>query len=210
MQVGDELVNKATAAPVRNVAPQISNAANANQTGKGLAERGLNQPAAKLSLDTATSNLDALKQSVTQLTNAPGLSGITGSESYFPNYRGGQAADAQAMLENIKSKAGFIVLQAMRDASKTGGALGQVSDYENKILQNNLASLEQSQSLPQFKENLKKLLDYVDGAKTRLKNAYDQTYGLDQAIGGAMSPPAGGATKSFDWTPDGGLKESQP
>ena len=38
-------------------------------------------------------------------------------------------------LTTLKANLGFDSLQKMRDNSKTGGALGQVSEMENKLLQ---------------------------------------------------------------------------
>ena len=45
----------------------------------------------------------------------------------------------------------------MRDASPTGGALGQVSERELDQLNASIANLRQSQSLGQFKSNLASL-----------------------------------------------------
>jgi hypothetical protein len=44
------------------------------------------------------------------------------------------AARLETLLDSLRAKAGFATLQAMRDASKTGGALGQVSERELKLL----------------------------------------------------------------------------
>jgi len=45
----------------------------------------------------------------------------------------------------------------MRDASPTGGALGQVSERELAFLQSTIGNLEQSQSKEQLTYNLKRL-----------------------------------------------------
>lgn len=75
------------------------------------------------------------------------------------NVPGTPAADLARLLDGIKANIGFDKLQAMRAASPTGGALGQVSDMENKLLQSTLGSLQQSQSPAQFKATLKRLED---------------------------------------------------
>jgi hypothetical protein len=79
-----------------------------------------------------------------------------GAES-ISNIAGTPAGDLSKMLEGIKANIGFDKLQAMRAASPTGGALGQVSDFENRMLQATLGSLMQSQSPKQFKETLGRL-----------------------------------------------------
>src|SRR5690606_15445362 len=59
---------------------------------------------------------------------------------------GGTAArDLRGLLDTVKSNAGFDRLQAMRDSSPTGGALGQVSERELAFLQSTIGNLEQSQ-----------------------------------------------------------------
>jgi hypothetical protein len=128
------------------------------------------------SLNSANENLNRLGQAANSLMNHPGLSRITGIMSKLPNMPGSAAANAQALLDNLKSQAGFTVLQNMRDMSKTGGALGQVSDFENKMLQANLAALDSAQSLPEFKKALKQIINFTEKSKANLWNAYDQSY----------------------------------
>ena len=67
----------------------------------------------------------------------------------------------------------------MRDASPTGGALGQVSERELALLQNSVAALEQSQSKEQFVRNLnivrEKYLDTIHGPGNRPAGTAQQT-----------------------------------
>lgn len=67
---------------------------------------------------------------------------------------GTDARDLSADLETIKANLGFAELQAMRDASPTGGALGQVAVQELQALQSTIASLDQGQSAGQLKNGL--------------------------------------------------------
>lgn len=76
---------------------------------------------------------------------------VPGSESY----------DLGQLLQTIKANVGFDKLQEMREQSPTGGALGQVSDFENRQLQAIIASMEQSQSEEQFRDNLELVRDTV-------------------------------------------------
>lgn len=62
-------------------------------------------------------------------------------------------------LTTIKANIGFDKLQSMRDASPTGGALGQVSEFENRLLQAVFGSLEQSQRGEDILYNLQRLED---------------------------------------------------
>ncbi len=70
---------------------------------------------------------------------------------------GTDAYDLKQMLVGIKANVGFNKLQQMREASKTGGALGAVSERENQLLQSVYGSLEQSQNQEQFRYNMNRL-----------------------------------------------------
>ena len=60
-------------------------------------------------------------------------------------------------LETIKANIGFDKLQRMREASPTGGALGAVSEFENRLLQSVFGSLEQAQNAEDIIYNLERL-----------------------------------------------------
>ena len=68
-----------------------------------------------------------------------------------------EAKDLSKRLNTIKANLGFDRLQQMRDASPTGGALGQVAVQELIALQSTIASLDQDQSPAQLKEALNKI-----------------------------------------------------
>lgn len=70
---------------------------------------------------------------------------------------GSAAYDFAQTLDTIRSNIGFDKLQDMRNNSPTGGALGQVSDLENKLLQAALGSIDPDQSVAQLTSNLKRL-----------------------------------------------------
>lgn len=94
--------------------------------------------------------------------------GTTGFAAQLTQDIGGTPAnDLRATLNTIRANVGFDKLQQMRNASPTGGALGQVSERENLLLQSTLGSLEQSQSKAQFQGNLRRLrnvyLDIIHG-----------------------------------------------
>ena len=144
------------------------------------------------SLDNATNNLDRLKAEADKIKNHPGLSRVTGLVGALPDMPGSDAANARALLTTLKSQVGFSVLQAMRDASKTGGALGQVSNIENILLQNNLAALETSQDATQMKASLDQIIKYVDDAKKRLTQGFRDNFPKRTPQTRSTDNPAGG------------------
>ena len=125
------------------------------------------------SLTGSIGSFDRLGEAANAVLQHPGLAGITGLRGKFPNVPGSNAANAQALLETLKSQVGFGVLQDMRNNSKTGGALGAISDAEGKRLESNLAALDKAQSLDQFKASLSSIMKYSEGAKDRVREAYN-------------------------------------
>jgi hypothetical protein len=70
------------------------------------------------------------------------------------------AVDLEENLKTIQANLGFKELQAMRDASPTGGALGQVALKELEFLQAALTSLSNRQSPEQLNKNLNKVVKH--------------------------------------------------
>jgi hypothetical protein len=104
--------------------------------------------------------------------------------SMLSNVGGTAAGDIAANINTLKAAASFSALQAMRDASPTGAALGAVSDTEIKLLGSELANLEQSQSREQFMRNL-----------DRFERVYNEIVNGPQGAppptaNGAIAPPA--------------------
>lgn len=113
------------------------------------------------------------------------------------NVYGTGARELQSELESLKSDIGFKALQEMRAASKTGGALGQVSDTENKLLAQSLGGLDQANS----PDVLKKQLENIAGSLQRWSIAKRQAgqggvyqnngLGLQINAGGGSADPYG-------------------
>lgn len=96
---------------------------------------------------------------------------------------GSEAADARALVETIKANIGFDRLQAMRDASPTGGALGSVTERELATLQAVMGNLEFSQSREQLLQNLDRLEQVYSAIVDKAARTGDGT--LVPRIGGA-------------------------
>lgn len=92
------------------------------------------------------------------IENSPWYSPTTGAiGNILKDIGGTNAADVQELTKVVKANIGFDRLQAMREASPTGGALGQVTERELNFLQSTLGSLEQVQSEEQLLQNLDRL-----------------------------------------------------
>lgn len=86
---------------------------------------------------------------------------------------GSPALDVSSLIDTVKANAGFKELQAMRESSPTGGALGNITEKEIAYLQATIGNLSVEQSAEQLIDNLK-----------RVKNAY-----LDIIHGEGNGPP---------------------
>ena len=97
---------------------------------------------------------------ITDVQAAQGLvtgttTGVVGKGAAF--VPGTTAYDLQQRLLTLKANLGFDRLQQMRDASPTGGALGQVAVQELQALQATVGSLELGQSKAELQKNLNKI-----------------------------------------------------
>src|SRR5690606_1509902 len=152
--------------PAATGSQPVSAPASPGMSPKDRAKLEAEKPKATAALENSQSNLDRLISEAKAIKSHPGLKAVSGMGDWktlgIPGARfipGTDAANAHAKLETLKSQIAFSVLQAMRDASKTGGALGQVSERELDLLQNNLAALDTWQGDEQFKESLQQVID---------------------------------------------------
>jgi hypothetical protein len=92
-----------------------------------------------------------------------------------------EGSRAQALYDKIVAKGGFQALQDLRDASKTGGALGNVSNQEGKQLTASFAAIDRRQDAKDVQAAIDDAIGSVQGAKTRMREAYDSTYDYKRA-----------------------------
>lgn len=156
---------------------------------KDLQKREAAYPQATSALKGFEEKADSFVKDIEKLRDHPGLSEITGiAAGRLPGLTANGRA-AQALYDKIVAKGGFQALQDLRDASKTGGALGNVSNQEGKQLTASFAAIDRRQDAKDVKEALNQAIGDIEGSKTRLKDAYDMTYAYrTERIGKALSP----------------------
>lgn len=86
----------------------------------------------------------------------------TGFGSLLDVIPSSDARDFEADIAMLKANIAFGELTAMREASKTGGALGAISEMELKLLEAALGSLDTRQSAANFQKNLTKIRDSIN------------------------------------------------
>lgn len=88
---------------------------------------------------------------------------------------GTPAVDLDETLDTIRANIGFNELAEMRQASPTGGALGQVAVRELELLTSALGSLNRRQSPPQLKRNLESIKAHYANWKAAVDEAAQPT-----------------------------------
>ena len=82
-------------------------------------------------------------------------------------------------IMKIEANLGFDKLQAMRDASPTGGALGQVSEMELNLLKAAVANLKQSNTEEEFRRNLELVKEHNERLWTSVQDDFRIMYGVE-------------------------------
>ncbi len=109
---------------------------------------------------------------------------------------GTEAKDFSAELKTLAANIAFNELAQMRATSKTGGALGAISDREGQLLQSALGALDQDQSPGNVTRQLAQIKDSIQ--KWQMAKGVG---GVSPAVGHTQTPaPSAGPTPT---TPQG-------
>jgi hypothetical protein len=154
-------------------------------------------PQANLAVKSFESKSDTVLKDIERLRNHPGLSSITGIVAGRAPGVTAQGREALELYEKIVSGLQFKELQDMRNASPTGGALGNVSNQEGTQLRQAAGALSRVQEKGSVQNELDRIADSIRGSKSRVREAFDLTYEYKPSATGGATPsaaPAGGAT----------------
>lgn len=152
-------------------------------------------PQATAAVKTFESTTDTLIKDLQKLATHPGLSSITGiAAGRLPGVTSA-GREAEALYNKIVARGGFQELQNMRNASPTGGALGNISNQEGAQLRQAFAAIDRTQDAASVRKAIADAVEQLQGSKSRVREAYDMTYEYKQPSGAAPAlAPA--ATKS--------------
>jgi hypothetical protein len=184
--VGDQLIDKATGQPVRNVGANIAEGERQKVVGRETGEGQMNLPKNAMAVQQSKVQNDVVIENIDKALNAADGYTTGFSGAITSNIPGTKAYDLSQTLATVKANLGFDKLQAMRDASPTGGALGQVSEMENRLLQSVWGSVEQSQSPTQLKKNLQD----IKNLRQRFQRMKEQAYETDVKRFGKANVPS--------------------
>jgi hypothetical protein len=161
---------------------------------KDVAAREAKYPQATSALKSFNAKTDKFDRDIAELLeNKKGLDEITG---FFAgrtdiSAMSDKARRALTLFNTITAKGGFSELQDMRNASPTGGALGNVSNQEGKQLIDSFGALSRTQNANDLRKSLETARSDLRNLKERMSEAYELTYEYRNGGGGAPALPPG-------------------
>ena len=153
---------------------------------------------ARSAAGAAGTRYDRMIKAAEDLLNSPQLDTIIGNvQGNIPetalSLSSQGAANALALYNTLVVRGGFNELQSLRDASITGGALGQVTDRENVMLQQAAATLSRTQDEATFRQRLREYVNELRASKQRVEQAWERDFGRPFSAGSRPLVGGGGA-----------------
>lgn len=144
---------------------------------KELQRREATYPQAKGAIEGFEAKSESFINDLKTLRDHPGLGEITGFVAgNVPTALSGNGRAAIALYNKITAKGGFQELQDLRAASKTGGALGSISNQEGKQLIASFAAIDRRQNAEDVRNALNLAISDVEGSRARMRQVFDDTY----------------------------------
>ena len=161
-----------------------------NLSPKEIQVREAKFPQANLAVKSFESKADTVLKDIERLRNHPGLSSITGiAAGRLPGVTA-QGREALELYEKVVAGLQFKELQDMRNASPTGGALGNVSNQEGTQLRQAAGALSRVQEKGSVQSELDQIAESIRGSKSRVREAFDMTYDYKSTPAGGGAPPS--------------------
>lgn len=127
-------------------------------TGKTFASPKTEAPTTPYSVERARRTISAIDQLLPKVgALTTGMGG-----ALLKNIAGTGAMNFRSELTTLAANIAFNELNQMRNASKTGGALGQISDKEEQMLSSSLGALNQDQSPENVRTQLARIRDSIN------------------------------------------------
>jgi len=150
------------------------------------AEKEIAFPDAQGQFETALATIDNRLADIKRFREHPARDRVIGPlDAFTPNF--GRARGAQAIYDALVATATLDELQQMRKASPTGGALGNVSDADIRILRQSIGAMGQDQPEEDFNESLGIFETRLKQTRDQLIRRYRENYGYK--LGKSWNPP---------------------
>jgi len=169
---------------------------------KEIQTREAKYPQAKTAVTAFETNAEKLAKDLETLADSKGLEGITGLIGGRTPAITKEARAAEALYKSIVARGGFNELQNLRNASPTGGALGNISNQEGQQLKNAFAPLELTQNASDLKAALKRAAQETRASVGRIKDTFDLTYEYKNQGGQPSAPTRTPSTSTMPMSAD--------
>ena len=168
----------------------------------------IDQPGAQATTTSIAINMRDINETVDRLLqNQAGIKSATGFGGELQSRVGGTtAANAKADLDRVKSAISLSAIAKMRAESKTGGAVGNMTEKEWPRFESIYGSLEQAQTSDQVIKNLRELKGLTTETQESIIKKYDSIYGGGQDIRKTISTPR---TIDITGIPSGAIQKLQ-
>ena len=174
-------------------------AAGSNLTPKDIQKREASLPQARQAVTTVSNTMSVIGETVDRLlANKDGLNGITGLIGGRTPGITDASRQAEADIDQLKNLAFIQGITELRNASKTGAGVGNVSNKEGERFENLKASLDRKQSLNDMIAALTRLKNQSEFTKQSIKDAFDETYSY-RDTSGADRQMTGEDKAALDW-----------
>jgi hypothetical protein len=120
--------------------------------------------------------LGRLEKSATKLLAHKGREMGTGKSAIFNVVPGTPGYDFKVAAKQLGDMMQLDTMTAMREASKTGGLMGNLSDKEGEVLRGYIANLDNLQSEEQYKEWIEGIVQYSKDLRTRSQDTLKKQF----------------------------------
>lgn len=155
---------------------------------KEAAERVAGAPQAKARAQDAIANMFKTGQEALRLAGHKGLNAAVGPISgWLPTFRD-DTANFEADVATLGTRIFINTINRMRELSKTGGAVGSVTEKEMMKLENALKSLALTQGEGNMRKNLRGIAREFNDSMKIISDAYKNQYGEELPFQGLEVP----------------------
>lgn len=177
------------------VATNAGDIAREKKLGGLMAARAVDYPQTKFTLDQSKLALKAQNELANELLADDKLWQTVGPTQLISKIPGTEGAYLRAKKDTLLNKVMLATLLNLRAMSKTGGAVGNVSDREGETMRMAQAALSQDIMAGDFRKELQRLVAYNAELEKNLDTAFNNTYDVQgNPVAPGTAAAAGGAS----------------
>lgn len=152
----------------------------------------------KIALKSMDTELANLKSAATALKDHKGLTGATGVQGKFPSIPGGDAAQAEVLLEEFKAATKNAGLQLVRQ----GGSIGAMTEKEWPIVEAMVSNIDPKGGKKQVQDQIDKVIAKMEQVKNNTQANFDELY---SEMPDESAPPEVTTQAQYDALPSGAM-----